>query len=440
MPTERSLRRIEAPFTTSPPSYRRSPAHHPPISHRHPGGEVDGDEADEDKDPQFFTPSTSSSDTSSTSSSKRKSARPYSSSTTRSNSSSSITDEQQGVPRNVQKQLLQDIEGTGGGISAFFFNDTGVYALKHLCDGREDIYGLPSSNQRRQIQNKVSRWKSLSEDKYYQLLAEYGVQPAVDPPQLPRQQAAAPTTTRTSMTPMIRGGGAPKRGDDDVDYHGTWLVAMPFLQFSFSLTSAFFIISSNFAARIDIDIENPERNREVKIIPFVNVVQDGVLHNGFDIAIDAIDMRDYVQDMYKAELISANEILLKMPSASHAWLNEPRTANCPRTQEAYEVARNSILLSDDRKIKLLLLRFPGSITLSNQHYSPQSMNGEIECDFAMKDTSFTFDGKNLKSVVTTVFWKVSVVEEQQRIVKQSTNSGKKKGAAKLSKYLSGMTI
>ena len=206
------------------------------------------------------------------------------------------------------------------------------------------------------------------------------------------------------------------------------------------LTSAFFIVSTNFAELIIVDIEHPERNREVKVIPFFNVQQDGVLHNGFDIAIDGIDVRDFVNDMYKADLISPNEVLLKMPSVSHAWLTEPCAVNCQRTQDAYEITRNAILLSSERKAKLLLLRFPLDIALSNQHYSSQSVSGEIENEIVMRESSFTFEGKILKSLVSTVVWKVSIIEEHQRVVKRSTNSDKKKGAAKLSKYFSGMTI
>lgn len=76
---------------------------------------------------------------------------------------------QAGLSSHVQKQLLQDIERSGGIKSKF--------SLKNICDSKEDVYGLPVSAQRRSVQNKVEIWKNLPREEYNLLLATLRVQP-----------------------------------------------------------------------------------------------------------------------------------------------------------------------------------------------------------------------------------------------------------------------
>jgi len=66
-----------------------------------------------------------------------------------------------GLPGHIQKQVLQDIEESGG---LSFTN------LDRLCKRKPEIFGKTNSPLRRQIQNKVARWKKLERVDCYKLL------------------------------------------------------------------------------------------------------------------------------------------------------------------------------------------------------------------------------------------------------------------------------
>jgi hypothetical protein len=198
---------------------------------------------------------------------------------------------------------------------------------------------------------------------------------------------------------------------------------------------------------IDVNLNYPERNREVKVVEFENVKKDGVLHNGFEIQME-VDIRDYINDKYKANLVDKNEILIEMPTVSHAWLHDSDEYNkkvvafklhCPRTEEAHTVQRNMILSDESRQKKKILLRFPAGIELSNQHYSPDGINGEIEMEMVPFDADVTVGNKTFAMTVASVYWKVSQVEAQPRRVEYSKDKAKK-AADKLASKLQGMGI
>jgi hypothetical protein len=201
---------------------------------------------------------------------------------------------------------------------------------------------------------------------------------------------------------------------------------------------------------IDVDVEYPERNREVLIVGFTDVAKEGVLHNGFDIVVPAVDMRDYLTDKYKLELVSHNELLLTMP-AVHAWNlanfdkffkhQEKYNHLCLRLKQGHDVFHNSILSETKRLTKYLLLRFPKNCALSTRHYSEHKT--ELTCKIApLLDVSF--DWKNKKGIpqnTNVVYWKVSVKEFRERVVEKKTiDDSQTKGEKELSKLFSSMSF
>jgi hypothetical protein len=200
-----------------------------------------------------------------------------------------------------------------------------------------------------------------------------------------------------------------------------------------------------------MDLLHPEVNGELKVHPFVNVEQNGVLHNGIALKIKC-DPRDYIAGKCKAHLQpSMNEILVEIPSMSHDELHEFEKINamkkalgihCPRLEEAENVARNEILASPDRQKKCFLLRVPDEMILSNKHYSPESQENEIENDIVFIETGWDVPlsnpPKNYPMLAAWVLWKVSIVEVQPRIVKNESSANPQ--AAKLAKRLSGMNV
>lgn len=76
---------------------------------------------------------------------------------------------------NLEAQLLQDIENSGGIHSI---------SLRRICDLKPFLYGEKNSKERKRIQNKVNRWKQFKSKEYKQLLCNL----------LPDRYPASPTT------------------------------------------------------------------------------------------------------------------------------------------------------------------------------------------------------------------------------------------------------
>ena len=81
------------------------------------------------------------------------------------------------IPKHILKQLFYDIEHAGG---IQDFDDGLNQALNILLDqGDPAIYGIRGDATRKRLSNKVTQWKSLSNQKYYKRLFGLGVVPAV---------------------------------------------------------------------------------------------------------------------------------------------------------------------------------------------------------------------------------------------------------------------
>lgn len=199
---------------------------------------------------------------------------------------------------------------------------------------------------------------------------------------------------------------------------------------------------------IDVNVLQPESNREVQVFEFTDVNKDGILHNGFELVLYG-DLRDVYNDKYHAFLYNRNEILVQMPSINHSFLYESdklmakmREANvyCARTQESHDVARNKILKNDNRQKKRLLLSFPSDFELSNTIYSPQSTDGEIESEFVPFGSAFDINGKKYTTTVARISWKVSIVETDKREVKASSKDSCCQAFSKTRKYANVIVV
>lgn len=209
------------------------------------------------------------------------------------------------------------------------------------------------------------------------------------------------------------------------------------------------LLSSQTDEVINVDVLHPERNGRVQVFQIANVQKDGILHNGYKIAIDG-DMRYVYQEQYKATLVSDNEVMLEIPSIGFSFLHEGDSLNkrintgpggygCARTQESHDVARNKIRNDKARMIKRVLLRFPEEEKLSNAIYSPSLSDDEITIQVVSLTSKVDLAGTKISIMEARVAWKVSIFEEEKRVVKQAaptTNSS----AAMLSAQLSSMVI
>jgi hypothetical protein len=217
-------------------------------------------------------------------------------------------------------------------------------------------------------------------------------------------------------------------------WSSSFVLLCSFLPFFFC-----FAPSTEKADIINVDIKHPECNREVIVVPFTDKEMDGILHDGFVFMVEGVDVRDFISKKFKARLVSSNEILVAMPAVSHYWLHDSSAFNacltrcglyCQRADEAQAVARNNMLLQNrDRQTKYLLLRFPDNLKLSNLHFSPNSTDGNIEIDVVPLKNTVDIPGNEMQAAFATVVWKVTVLEDEQRVVRLAANAAQTNGAA-----------
>jgi hypothetical protein len=106
---------------------------------------------------------------------------------------------------------------------------------------------------------------------------------------------------------------------------------------------------------INVDLDFPERNREVQVYTFENLrnPRSGDIINGFQIVIPA-DIRDVASNLYRAEIVDDNEIVIQMPSLPFSMLHDSVKRHalltaldigCSRCQEAQDIVVNDLQLT-----------------------------------------------------------------------------------------------
>lgn len=188
----------------------------------------------------------------------------------------------------------------------------------------------------------------------------------------------------------------------------------------------------------------------MQIIKFANKV-NGILHDGFEIAVGNCDLRDVQNNKFKATLISKHEVMVQLPSLDHTFLHEPNFANLAmnqqhttdngqieRIQEAFDVERNKIL-KHERLTKNLLLRFPEVYWLSNDLYAALGDDKKkIRLLAVFYKAHYNINGQKNSSTTARVSWKVSIDEPDKRVTTASSTINE--GAALLVAQLSSMYI
>ena len=111
------------------------------------------------------------------------------------------------MPSTTVRQLLQDIEDNGG---------LDTVSVKAICDRRPELFGEPSTDLRRSVQNQVTRWKTRYSPEGYALLVQRILHstnmsedntddsqqlPQADLPVSPHHLPASPTLVRFATLP-----------------------------------------------------------------------------------------------------------------------------------------------------------------------------------------------------------------------------------------------
>lgn len=358
-----------------------------------------------------------------------------------------------GLPLHIQKALLSDIERLGG---------LQAVNLVSVCNQRPDIYGDPGTPRRRQVQNKVHLWRRLSELEYYKVLSAILKDDEEGTPILPHQTTPEQKqgTTNLKMVNSPYYSSPHSSSKNGVITPGSRMSTpasatrrappLALLPPSYAAGSDTQDDEEGFndhdpPSVIDVNLDYPERNREFIIVVYKDVERDGVLHNGFDIIIQA-ELGDYFKDQYSAKLISENEILVTMPSTPCSYLHHMDRyfatmaqigKLCPRSKLVHDVARNRILADPTSQTKQIMLRFPSGVHLIN----PQQASNEIECQVG----PFSYEqimpaGRKESIIVTYLSWKVDTHEENRRVVKTNRATTTTKGMADFAAHFSGMNL
>lgn len=175
---------------------------------------------------------------------------------------------------------------------------------------------------------------------------------------------------------------------------------------------------------IEIDLENPELNREVMIFSIQDLEHAGNVYNCFTIQMSS-DMRDAAAEKISAMIVSDTEILISMPGlpygifADSIGRNErlkTQNLHCPKLQLAQDVTINDIREDQTRSVKHLLLRFPSHVVLTNV-FNPSSpkLLHDMQTDF----TFANLRGRRVPMVVCYMTWRVGNLETHRRAVVQA---------------------
>jgi len=183
---------------------------------------------------------------------------------------------------------------------------------------------------------------------------------------------------------------------------------------------------------IEVDVKKPENNREVIITQFVDVEHQGRLRDGFEILLQA-DSRDYGDDLYKAQQVSSNEILVEMPSMPAAYLEnfeenfftaqkDNQDAYCVELEKQHRVTVNTIKETKERQIKCLILRFPCNMIFDH----PREGNKSLEVTVFHKE--YTIFGQMVQNLPAFVYWRFYLYEAKERVARnvklRSANAAK----------------
>ena len=126
---------------------------------------------------------------------------------------------------------------------------------------------------------------------------------------------------------------------------------------------------------IEVDVNRPENNREVFIIPMEGIEGNDktTYYYGFGIAL-SVDMRhvadDITEDPYKAVLHNNSSILISMPAFPYSFLQEETFTDMKNKKlnlwhdHVMDAAHYYNNDKTDREVKHLLLQFPKECKLS----------------------------------------------------------------------------
>jgi hypothetical protein len=203
---------------------------------------------------------------------------------------------------------------------------------------------------------------------------------------------------------------------------------------------------------LTVDLEHPEDNGEVLVMPFTNHVNYlGNLVNGFIIEPKHVDIREICgkQNQFKAFLMpSRHEVMLLTPSVSRPFLESSKQLYEKQEEfhvfssvakEGREVVKNSILADANRQVRCIILKFPEEMQLTTEFASDDKRaHGVIPMQIFAIESEYMMGATKCSANDIFLQWVVHILEDVPRVAVFSEDSVTNDAAAQLAARLSGM--
>ena len=367
-----------------------------------------------------------------------------------------------GLGKPVIRKLLRDIEERGG---------IHTFSIKNLCDCFPETYGFPNTIQRRRVQNKVNKWKLLTLERFQavqlkylaivgeernHILHSFAHPPAsttleranssdssshqysrrsLSSPAVPNQEAPvfeSPPPLSAIMLSSAMTISRPASTSETAAHIQRALDSNDFGEcvFLFLQQRRKCLPVSHLRAdsvEIEVNIDHPEKNREVQVFNFTGVKTKGKFHNGYAIEMN-VDVRDVKKGLYRAYFLPDNHhVFIKAPPGlcsssnreDHAILADKeklRSRFCEKLHDARHVSRNEIKDSEKRTSKNIVLSFPCYMTLSNLIYSPDTTaDGLIKMKKEPYKNKVVVGIKEYATLHCCIVLKLHLVEAAERV-------------------------
>jgi hypothetical protein len=355
----------------------------------------------------------------------------------------STTGPRTGLSIHIHKQLLQDIEESGEGVASF--------KLKTLFHRKPDTYRLyTSSDAKRQIRNKLNKWKALASADYFQLLASLGVHPngtrslieeseeegkseeeeEQEEPSTPRPSACLNNLPPRSPSPIM---STPNRNRSTPNRNGTPSSGRSISDLMSQMSSKCRQCSSSFVCAQLMDASNrpfllcfkandEDANEELLLNFEEPENNNGMLVHQCDVVIGKemvecvtilkpiYDIRDVRNKRITATLLQdGSGIRVSEPTVPFYLLDCPH-GSCERSKIAHAVVVKKIKSKNTtRQFKTVILQFPQVMTCNNKCFNKKGSNFLLNnIDFKAlelkgKDQRVTL----VESKVAYLTWKVA---------------------------------
>ena len=177
------------------------------------------------------------------------------------------------------------------------------------------------------------------------------------------------------------------------------------------------------AKTITVNLTDPFDNDCIEVYPFADretakdpKTQKQFLVDGFTLRCNC-DM-GHLGDprMYRAELYEDNGILFHLPKAS-SHVTKPECIGPGHKRNAnvqMNTAANKLLKNEKGQIKYLVIKFPTVKKLTNEDFSPNSVDGTITKSFHPFLTHAQVLGQKIPVWKTEIEWVVTIHETEKR--------------------------